>query len=131
MPRLLKKSQFFVLLAIYTWLGIIPTDTLYIAGYNDKLLHFTGYIVLMNSCLLAYGTQPRRSAMFSLLLLYSFSIELIQYFLPWREFSLLDLLANALGLFTGQILGLTAVRLMHRFNSLANTPGDNDSTPAA
>ena len=131
MIRLLKKPQFYLLLAIYTWLGVIPTDTLYIAGYNDKLLHFSGYIVLMNSCLLAYGTRPRKSVMFGLLLLYSFTIEVIQYFLPWREFSLLDLLANALGLFTGQLLGLTAVRLIHRYNSLANTPGDNNSTPAA
>jgi len=55
--------------------------------------------------------------MFILLFLYSFFIEIIQYFIPYRDFSLLDLAANGLGLFTGQIVGLTVLRLIDKFNS--------------
>ena len=126
MLNLLKKPQFYLLLLIYTWLGVAPTDSMYIASYNDKLMHFTGYIILMNSCLYAYGTRPGKANMFFGLLLYSFMIEVIQYFLPYREFSLLDLLANGLGLITGQVLGLTAVRLMDRYN--LQTDPDRDES---
>lgn len=120
----LKKFQFYLLLVIYTWLGVTRTDSLPIANYNDLLLHFSGYVVLMNSCLFAYGTRLGKAAMFGLLLLYSFSIEVIQYFIPYREFSLLDLLANALGLITGQVIGLTALRLMERFRFQTRSAGD-------
>jgi VanZ family protein len=115
---------------IYTWLGVARTDSMVIASYNDLFMHFAGYIILMNSCLLAYGARPRKAVMFGLLLLYSFMIEVIQYFLPYREFSLLDLLANSLGLITGQILGLTAARLLERFNMQAAPAGDNNDPPA-
>ena len=122
----LKKPQFYLLLGIYTWLGVAPADTTILGSYNDKLMHYIGYIILMNSCLFAYGTRPRKAVMFGMLLLYSFMIEVIQYFLPYREFSLLDLLANGLGLITGQVLGLTAVRLMDRYN--LQTDPDRDES---
>lgn len=111
----MKKLQFYLLLIIYTWLGVVRTDSLPVPIYNDLLIHFTGYIILMNSCLFAYGAGPGKASMFSLLLLYSFGIEVIQYFIPYRDFSLLDLLANGLGLIAGQIIGLTVLRLIERY----------------
>ena len=128
MLDILKKPQFYLLLGIYTWLGVAPADTTILGSYNDKLMHFTGYVILMNSCLFAYGTQPRKAVMFSMLLLYSFMIEVIQYFLPYRDFSLLDLLANGLGLITGQVLGLSAARLLKIYHEQpAPVPDDPDA----
>ena len=112
------------MIILYTWLGVAPTDSLFIASFNDLLLHFAGYIVLMNSCLLAYGTRAGKAQMFGLLLLYSFGIEVIQYFIPYREFSLLDLLANALGLIAGQIIGLTVLNLMERYRLQSQRSGE-------
>lgn len=127
MINILKKPQFYLLLLIYTWLGVAPTESIYIASYNDKLMHFTGYIILMNSCLFAYGTRPGKAVMFFSLLLYSFMIEVIQYFLPYREFSLLDLLANGLGLVIGQVFGLTVARLMEKYNLQTDLPQDKSA----
>ena len=120
----MKKVQFHLLIILYTWLGVAPTDSIFIASFNDLLLHFAGYIILMNSCIFAYGTKVGKAAMFGLLLLYSFGIEIIQYFIPYREFSLVDLLANALGLIVGQIVGLTVLRLSERYSFQSNTVGD-------
>ena len=120
----MKKVQFHLLIILYTWLGVAPTDSIFIASFNDLLLHFAGYIILMNSCIFAYGTKVGKAAMFGLLLLYSFGIEIIQYFIPYREFSLVDLLANALGLIVGQIIGLTVLRLSERYSFQSNTVGD-------
>lgn len=119
----MKKLQFYLLLIIYTWLGVARTDSLPIPTFNDLLMHFSGYVILMNSCLFAYGTRPSKAAMFSLLLLYSFGIEVIQYFIPYRDFSLLDLVANGLGLIIGQIIGLTALRLTERYRTLTQADG--------
>ena len=125
----LKKPQFYLLLGIYTWLGVAPADTTILGSYNDKLMHYIGYIILMNSCLFAYGTRPRKAVMFGMLLLYSFMIEVIQYFLPYREFSLLDLLANGLGLITGQVLGLSAARLSEIYHGQSPAELDDPDAP--
>lgn len=120
----MKKVQFYLLLVIYTWLAVVNMDDTYISSFSDLFTHFSAYIVLMNSCLIAYGTKPGKVIMFILLFLYSLIIEIVQYFIPYRDFSLLDLLANGLGLITGLIVGLTVLRLVDRFTQI-HSPMDN------
>lgn len=66
---------------------------------NDKLAHILSFFVL---ALLADFSFPKRRfswAVWVPLILYGLSIEIIQYHLPYRTFSLLDLAANATGIF--------------------------------
>lgn len=115
------KLQFYLMLIVYTYLGLSRQDGTYFASYNDLLMHFSGYVVLINSCLLAFGNKADKVSMVLSLFAYSLMIEIIQYFLPYRDFSVLDLLANGLGLFVGQIFGLTIISLLIRFKSLMDS----------
>lgn len=95
--------QFLILLALYTLLGLASAPQETVGDYNDKLMHFTGYLVAGVSISMAW---PRslwwQRALF--LLTYSTAIECIQYFLPTRSFSLLDIVANTAGLVLGLMI---------------------------
>lgn len=103
-------TQFVVLLAIYTLLGLASAPQETVGNYNDKLMHFTGYLAAAISISLAW---PRshwwHRALF--LLAYSTAIECLQYFLPTRSFSLMDIAANLSGL----LLGLVIFELIRRW----------------
>lgn len=105
--RLLCVTQFYLLLALYTYLGLTPHPENSVPVFNDLLMHFTGYIVAAFSVSFA---RPRwllwqRAA---LLISYSFAIEIGQHFNPPRTFSMADMLANS----SGVILGLCVVLLL-------------------
>lgn len=108
------KPQFYFLIVFYTYMSLSKPGADLVSTYNDLFLHFIGYAILINSSLIAFGIKSKKINMFIYLFSYSFVIELIQHFIPYREFSLLDLMANALGLFVGLIIGLTILRLLHR-----------------
>jgi VanZ family protein len=76
--------------------------------YFDKLLHFAGYAVLGILFLRAFQTKRLRQSrklliLFSILCatLYGISDEIHQYFVPLREASFSDLIANTLGSICG------------------------------
>lgn len=65
---------------------------------SDKVHHAFAFYVL---ALLLDFALPRRAfgwGKFSALMAYGIAIECVQHFLPWREFSLLDMLADAAGM---------------------------------
>lgn len=64
---------------------------------NDKVLHATTFMILFFLMEGAHGNL-KRAVMSAYLMAYGASIETIQFFLPYREFSLLDIAANATGL---------------------------------
>jgi VanZ family protein len=69
-----------------------------IASVNDKLEHAAAFLALAFLLDFAWphsGWHFRKAAP---LLAYGLFIELVQYFLPYREFSLWDLAADGLGL---------------------------------
>ncbi|MEH6626453.1 MAG: VanZ family protein [Motiliproteus sp.] len=63
----------------------------------DKAKHFFAFLVLAG--LSDFSFPERRFNFFNLLLLvvYGLLIEVVQWYLPYRYFSLLDVLADALG----------------------------------
>jgi len=66
---------------------------------NDKLAHVLSFFVL---ALLADLSFPKRGfdwAVWAPLILYGLAIEIVQDQLPYRTFSLLDLAADAAGIF--------------------------------
>jgi len=65
--------------------------------FNDKFNHLIAFGVL--SFLSHIAFQTHQSINWAIVLFgYGFLIELVQYFLPYREFSLLDLATDLLGI---------------------------------
>lgn len=98
--RLLCVVQFYILLMIYTYLGLTPHPENSVPVFNDLLMHFTGYCVAAISISFARPTWPiwQRAAF---LIAYSIAIEIGQHFNPPRTFSGMDILANSGGVFLG------------------------------
>ena len=69
---------------------------------NDKLNHVAAFFVLAVLMDFSFPETKNRPALTLALLGYGAAIEIIQHFLPWRMFSLLDVAADALGIACGQ-----------------------------
>lgn len=93
------KVFFYSFLVLVSILAVIPdTDELpEIAKISDKLNHFVALFISALLLDLAYSDKGLLRK-FSFLALYGLLIEIIQYFLPYREFSLGDLAADISGL---------------------------------
>lgn len=106
----LRGGQFFLLLVFYTYMSLTGDPGPVAVQYNDKLMHFAGYLVAGLSATLALpGRAAWQRAL--LLLLYSTAMEVAQHHMPPRTFSLGDIAANLAGLLAG--LGLAELaRLM-------------------
>lgn len=111
--RLVCVLQFYALLVIYTYLGLTPHPENSVPVFNDLLMHFTGYAVAGISISFARPYWPlwQRAA---LLITYSFAIEIGQHFNPPRTFSLVDMVANSVGV----LLGLCIVIILTKYVSL-------------
>jgi len=86
-------------LAVTAYLALTSSEIPVVADVNDKVEHILAFFTL---ALLADFSWPHSgfgAAKSMSLLGYGLAIEITQYFLPYREFSLLDLSADAAGLF--------------------------------
>jgi VanZ family protein len=70
---------------------------------NDKLSHVVAFFVLAGLTDFSFPEAKNRLALALALLGYGLTIEIIQHFLPWRMFSLMDVAADALGIGCGQM----------------------------
>lgn len=90
------------------WLATTDSGSVGVSAINDKLAHLFGFYVL---ALLADFSYPRSGFGLSKilpLLSYGLLIEIVQFFIPYRSFSLLDLAADGAGL---MLYGLTLLLL--------------------
>lgn len=87
---------FTVLLISYLAFGHLEETP--VASFNDKLEHIIAFVALAFLLDFAWPRQAWGWPKLLPLLAYGLIIELVQYFLPHREFSLWDLAADALGL---------------------------------
>lgn len=97
----LKQLQFWALLLTCLALSLLPQPPGVFELASDKLWHALAYLVLYLSGQLADHRHSRYLTRFVLLLGFSLLIEGLQHFVPNREFSLLDVVANAAGLGVG------------------------------
>ena len=102
--RGLCVGQFILLLLLYTYLSLTGTPGDHVPLYNDKLMHFVGYMLAGLSISAAAPNWPLMNK-WLFLLCYSSLIEMLQHWVPVREFSLGDVLANGLGAGLGVGLG--------------------------
>ncbi len=107
LPQELKIVQFIVLAGYVTWLNIAPLSFGDIEFFWDDLAHASCWLILCLSLRLAL---PRRKFIYPAVWLFAYSVlvEVVQHFLPYREFSMLDILANGVGV----LLALACIRLM-------------------
>ena len=106
-----------VLLVYVTWEALRPDPGGSSIDQLDKLLHFMAFSTLAVSSGLA--RSPGRGgnrAIAAWLLLYGVLIEIAQAYVPGREASWLDLMADAVGIAAGLGLGtrLRRLPLLHR-----------------
>jgi VanZ family protein len=80
------------------YLAVTPSSFPAASSANDKLLHIAAFLLLAFLADFAYPRRPWNWRKFLPLLGFGLVLETLQYFLPHRFFSLMDLGADALGL---------------------------------
>jgi VanZ family protein len=110
--RRLSQVAFWSCVLVVAYLAFLPSEDA--PGLSwDKANHLLAFAVM--TALAALGWPARRSA-FSLwlpLLGYGLLIEVVQYCLPTRELSLLDWVADGLGI----LVSLGLIRLWHKWRA--------------
>ena len=98
--RVVLIASFFVI----TILSVIPMNDSVTAGINDKLNHILAFFVLAFLTDFSFPNSTFNLAKNLPLFFYGLSIEWVQYYIPFREFSLLDIAADVTGLLSYGIL---------------------------
>ena len=62
---------------------------------SDKLMHFIMYLILGYLTHLAY---PFKKQLLASCILFGLLMEILQYFIPYRSFEIMDLIANTTGI---------------------------------
>jgi len=91
---------FFLLVIITSFSALsMPSETSISLTHLDKFLHFSAFLALSIFLDLS-STEPliKKKMLISLLIAYALSIEVIQYFLPYRDAEFLDFLFDVLGI---------------------------------
>jgi len=92
-----RVSLVSALIAI-TILATTPLEYPIVSGINDKANHIAAFFVLGLLADFSFSENKFNLSIFLPLLAYGVAIEVIQYFLPYRMFSLFDVAADAIGL---------------------------------
>ncbi|MEM8843800.1 MAG: VanZ family protein [Pseudomonadota bacterium] len=66
--------------------------------FNDKIIHAIAYFSLMLACDFSWKSGKFLIIKAAMILFYSGMIEYLQSFVPGREMSMLDIVANAVGI---------------------------------
>ena len=82
------------------WQAVVPAPLEATMIINDKLGHFLVFFALGMSGWLVWARHSGRFLVIAFLGVYGLIIELTQYYVPGREFSLLDWGADLAGLIT-------------------------------
>ncbi len=93
------KICFWCLWSAATALMVLPTPDLPAINLWDKGWHAMTFAALMLLAWLGYRDRHSPLQLASLLLAYGVGIECIQFFIPSRSFSILDMLADSTGIF--------------------------------
>ncbi|MEJ2315766.1 MAG: VanZ family protein [Gammaproteobacteria bacterium] len=96
--RMLAGGLFWLSMLVISWLVVAPQDELPPVKLWDKAAHTLAFAALMLLCAVAYRQRFSLVRIALLLFCFGVAIELVQYLLPYRKFSLLDMLANSVGI---------------------------------
>jgi len=80
-------------------LSVIRTGPDLPGGLSDKFYHAVAFLILSFLAGISFSRPISPFYQPMLLLLYGIAIEVVQYFLPYRSFSIADMVADAGGIF--------------------------------
>lgn len=110
--RTLAGGLFWLSVLVISWLVVAPQEELPPVRLWDKAAHALAFAALMLLCAFAYRQRLSLSRIALLLFLFGVAIETVQFLLPYRQFSLLDMLANSLGILVAFPLVLPLEKLL-------------------
>lgn len=93
----LFRTALLVATIVATRLATMSLDFTPAVGLNDKVLHVGAFLVLASLLDFSFPRNAFGTAKTATLLGYGMTIEVVQHFLPYRTFSLLDWAADAVG----------------------------------
>jgi len=96
-PLPLRQSGFWLLWAISTTLMLLPASELPTVNLWDKAEHAMTFAALMALAWPAYHHRFSAQKLALSLVGYGIAIECIQFFIPSRSFSVLDMVADSIG----------------------------------
>ena len=85
-------------LVVITYLATTALEFTVVSSVYEKLNHFVAFLVLALLVDFSFPNSRFNTDKIFSLIAYGFSLEIIQYFLPHRMFSLFDIAADILGL---------------------------------
>jgi len=103
MKTTLFKTSFFITFGVIEYLALTPQHIEVLDGLWDKQNHFIAFFALYVLLSFAYSHFSTLKKIV-LLLLFGFQIEVTQYFIPGRFFSLMDIVADSVGIIIGIIV---------------------------
>jgi VanZ family protein len=97
MHRRLWKLALLLALTGISVAATMPPEALSAATINDKAAHAATFLLL---AFLSHRAFPESSVLWKAgpLFVYGLLIECVQYYIPFRDFSLLDQMANTFGI---------------------------------
>jgi len=115
-----NKEKLFLVSLIFVFIGIailslLPPKSIEKIGENDKINHFIAYSVLSLNFGLVIKKFKTHLYCLPLLIAYGMLLELCQGFIPGREPSWLDALANSGGVCVGFVI-LFILHLAKKYN---------------
>lgn len=92
------RASLLVLLVVITYLATTPISIPVIEAISDKANHIVAFFVL--ALVIDFSFPDKRFNFVKLvsLMAYGVAIEFVQYFLPYRTSSFLDLVADSIGI---------------------------------
>lgn len=100
MKDILQKTVFYIAFGGIEYLALTSRHIEIVESFWDKQNHFIAFCTLYVLLSLAYSRFSTRVKAI-LLLLVGFQIEITQYFIPVRSFSLMDVVADSVGIAIG------------------------------
>ena len=99
----ISKYSFYICIIAIEYLATTTREISVVTNSWDKANHFVAFMVL---CILLSLGYKHLSLIKRILILLAFAvqIEVVQYFIPGREFSLLDIFADMVGVCIGYVL---------------------------
>lgn len=95
------QTSFFICIVAIEYLATTTISIPVVENSWDKLNHFIAFFVLYILLSLSYPRFLTTLGKVVVLLLFAIQIEIIQYFIPNRYFSFLDIVADGIGILIG------------------------------
>ena len=97
---LLFRILLVILLGTISYLAFTPIHYPLLDSVWDKLRHAAAFVALALAVDYSFPDRGYDAAKVLPLIAYGVAIEIVQHFLPYRQFDLLDVIGDAIGLFT-------------------------------